>query len=783
MKYKKLRDASNEFIFSPQVFDLFHAASAMTIDLSHLQLASSMLQHCPMVSLEDAQGERAETWSAKREYLLQLPQLRAWARTKHWVLQILDALTPREQVCALSLIAICQEHLLEVDPQKIADGEEKWRAFLDCLAQTESFYSDIGGIIGYHVRILELLTRPETTSEVRFDPPPAFDWSNRSCEIDDVVLHGLQMWSQTALIIPAGGAGDRLDLRDALTHLPLPAAFLELDGVSMLEGILRDVRGVEYLAQKATGRPVETPIAIMTSTEKDNHAQIAQFLEQHRYFGRSPESIRLFCQHSVPVVAEDGQWVSLNPLQLSTKPGGHGVLWRLARNCGIFEWLKGKGCEKAIVRQINNPVAGSDVGLLALSGFGWKLDKPLGFACCEHKAGMAEGVNAVVERRVADAQGYTYAIENIEYSDLPKELEGANASERSFLANVNLLFVDLPTMNALSVSRPLPGLMVNFKAQIASNAESGQSMHAGRLESTLQNIAQYLTHFEESRHESWQPDQLPQFATSGERLKSLSAAKRSPTGTATIETPLTAYLDMQQGLRALIHSCGFDLPVPSSAPPSVVIALHPALGPDHAIIRQKLVAGSLGENSELRLDIANIDCRDLHLHGSLIVESRPKRRRAHAVTEIPTRDLEGSCTLHRLRVENGGIPPLTDSDFWRAPPKRTEALHIVLHGESEFIARDLTICGPHRIEVPSGHSITAKMVEGRLLFEMRPLQGKIRFWNYHWISSQCVLERRGPEEETTRRALRAPEKAPQPQGEELLARSGTVGEIPALRRT
>ena len=38
---------------------------------------------------------------------------------------------------------------------------------------------------------------------------------------------------------------------------------------------------------------------------------------------------------------------------------GHGVLWRLAQRSEIFDWLYQRGCQKAIVRQINNCLAGS----------------------------------------------------------------------------------------------------------------------------------------------------------------------------------------------------------------------------------------------------------------------------------------------------------------------------------------------------------------------------------------------------------------------------------------
>jgi len=43
----------------------------------------------------------------------------------------------------------------------------------------------------------------------------------------------------------------------------------------------------------------------------------------------------------VPVISvEDGQWLLSSPLQLMAKPGGHGAIWKLMRDEGIFAWLQ-----------------------------------------------------------------------------------------------------------------------------------------------------------------------------------------------------------------------------------------------------------------------------------------------------------------------------------------------------------------------------------------------------------------------------------------------------------
>jgi hypothetical protein len=52
------------------------------------------------------------------------------------------------------------------------------------------------------------------------------------------------------------------------------------------------------------------------------------------------------------VSAADGQWLMQEPLQCILKPGGHGVIWKLASDEKVFDWFQDKGRKAAIVRQI-----------------------------------------------------------------------------------------------------------------------------------------------------------------------------------------------------------------------------------------------------------------------------------------------------------------------------------------------------------------------------------------------------------------------------------------------
>ena len=109
----------------------------------------------------------------------------------------------------------------------------------------------------------------------------------------------------------------------------------------MLEGLIRDLQAREYLHYCVFGKQHTTPVAIMTSDAKGNHARVSAMLQSSCNFGRPESSFRLFCQPLVPVIeASTGLWVLPEPLKPSFKPGGHGAIWKLMWDKGVFAWLK-----------------------------------------------------------------------------------------------------------------------------------------------------------------------------------------------------------------------------------------------------------------------------------------------------------------------------------------------------------------------------------------------------------------------------------------------------------
>lgn len=52
------------------------------------------------------------------------------------------------------------------------------------------------------------------------------------------------------------------------------------------------------------------------------------------------------------IAAEDGKWLVPRGFQPLLKPGGHGAIWKLMQDEGVFDWLYQHDREAAIVRQI-----------------------------------------------------------------------------------------------------------------------------------------------------------------------------------------------------------------------------------------------------------------------------------------------------------------------------------------------------------------------------------------------------------------------------------------------
>lgn len=640
----------------------------------------------------------------------------------------------QEALVIYSLIAIGQGEAFFKGEEFFRRHCENFNAAVKKLIEVESFYSCIGGIVGYHNAISELLAGTEGLRPgYKAALPPCHDLREDSTKEKFFIRKGIEAFNTLAEIYVVGGAAERLAWVSEGTSLP--AALLPFLGRTLLEGLVRDLQAREYLNYKLTGRVVILPLVLMTSQEKNVHKHILELCRRHRWYGRDEKDWHFICQPLVPLVDSEGRWCLTGPFELQWRPGGHGVLWKLMREHSIFDMLLKKGCSGALVRQINNPLGDIDGGLLALAGAATAMRKTMGFLACPRRPGASEGVDVLLTIP-AENDEVRYAITNIEYT----ALKGSPLENVDFPANTNLLYVDLKGVEAASVLCPLPGMLINMKSAVEGY------LPAGRLETTMQNIADHIATRPIQPHVPLDEKELPSLVILRDRIKTLAVTKRLK-GESFDETPDGAFYALLKNYEALLKDyCRMD--VPTVGTPEEYLSgrwgflayLHPALGPLFSIIGQKIRSGTIAPGAFLELEIAEVDIHDLNLSGSLRIiceevfgsddQGRVQYSRGG-----------GRCTLERVTIKNEGVDRAQPSIPWMRACQHKEAITILIHGDGEFYAQDIELHGSHYFEVPAGKRLTLQQSQGMITQTLTDLSAPSWQWRYSFNDANEVILR------------------------------------------
>ncbi|KAJ9539820.1 hypothetical protein OSB04_026326 [Centaurea solstitialis] len=673
------------------------------------------------------------------------------------------------------------------------------RSLLKTLGDVEEFYDCIGGIIGYQLTILEILSQSAHGEKninfqhinnsnsmggqlLEIHPPSVLDLSQDTEYAAQAAVWGIEGLPHLGEIYPLGGSADRLGLVDTVTGECLPAAMLPYCGRTLLEGLIRDLQAREFLYFKLYGEQCITPVAMMTSSAKNNHEHITLLCERSKWFGRGRSSFRLFEQPLVPAIsAEDGQWLAKGQFVPVCKPGGHGVIWKLAYDKGIFQWFNDHRRKGATVRQVSNVVAATDLTLLALAGIGLHEGKKLGFASCKRNFGATEGINVLIEKGKPDGT-WTYGVSCIEYTEFDKFGidDGSSSPNRSFLsyspinhghllslqtefpANTNILYVDLSAAELIGSSKDetsLPGMVLNVKKTINYVDHYGvqHGVPGGRLECTMQNIADNLVNSFSSRCFEDVEEVLDTFIVYNHRRKVTSSAKkkRKPDNMSLHQTPDGALLDIIRNAYDLLSYCDIALPeiesndkYADSGPPYLIL-LHPALGPLWEVTRQKFHGGSISEGSELQIEVSEFLWRNVQLDGSLMIVAENVMgsqidRNDESILQYGYRCAR--CKLENVKIQNKGIDWNSDKNlYWKHDVQRFEALKVVLHGNAEFEALDVNLEGNHVFEVPDGYKMMVTSGNSGLSVHLSPIKKEFMdsgswFWKYTLNGKHIQLE-------------------------------------------
>ena len=650
-----------------------------------------------------------------------------------------------EQFVIKSLAAIGQGPTVFCDFETIKKPQECLSSLVKQLLEIEKFYDSHGGIIGYQLVVLKLLVQKDQNiknRQLNYKNPPEIDISKEGEELNTSVCWGIESMHLMGEMYPIGGAGDRLNLKNQQTGESLPAAQLLFCGRTLLESLIRDLQGREFLYYKLFGEQLLTPLAIMTSEEKNNHHRIIELCKAKNWFGRTRDNYRFFIQPLVPMVTTEGEWMICSPMQLILKPGGHGVIWKAALDKGIFDWFEEKQRKKILVRQINNPIAGVDTGLLAFFGIGCQKKKDFGFASCNRLIASSEGMNVL--REIKQQDGYEYCITNIEYTefkqygieDVP---EKPDSPYSRFPANTNILFGDLTAIKKAVDICPIPGMLINLKSHVTCYSNESEEKIGGRLESTMQNIADYIVDRSSEKLSNKELYQLRIFLTYNTRKKTISVAKQAyEQEKSWNDTPERCFYDLLNNYRdLLVNYCQMDLPQEQKEDdymtfgPDCIILFHPALGGLYSVIRQKIQGGKLAKGSEWILEISEAHIINLDLDGSLIIEAETLMGKEdnNGLLKFDS-DHCGKCNLINVKVKNLGRENVSFNEVWKCQYARKEALRITLHENAEFFAENVTLEGDVHFDVPEGHRLVVYQQNTEIAWHFEKIDKPSWKWEY-----------------------------------------------------
>lgn len=215
---------------------------------------------------------------------------------EHWMTNLLADLPDNSLYVVKSLLVIGQGREIFYVPEEMKQSRDALEQLIEDLLPVELFYQAIGGLIGYHCTTLRLLLEndKELPSSTTLLPVLGENICEENESVRQAILWGIEKLECFAEIYPVGGAADRLRLQDEKTGNFLPAAKLVFCGKTLIEKLVIDLQAREYLHYKLFGKQVITPLAMMTSNEKDNHAQVLSIFEENGWFGRPKDQFRFF---------------------------------------------------------------------------------------------------------------------------------------------------------------------------------------------------------------------------------------------------------------------------------------------------------------------------------------------------------------------------------------------------------------------------------------------------------------------------------------------------------
>lgn len=320
----------------------------------------------------------------------------------------------------------------------------------------------------------------------------------------DMEAHGLANADKLALVIVAGGLGERLGYQGIKLTLPVET----LTRTSYLEAYVQHIRALEADYLERFGKSTRIPIAIMTSDS--THTATLGFLQEHAFFGLPDGQLTLIKQEKVPCLDVVGDADSLRlrlvigaeGKELIMKPHGHGDVHSLLHSSGLARTWAEQGKQYVhFIQDTNLLILNSVLPLLGASlTHNWAFT----FTTVARKAKDASG--GIVNFVEPTSNGRSVLF-NVEYHELDQflrtrakdtfpdgDVNDPTTSYSPFPGNINHMAIALdPYVRVLEKSFGFVPEVFNPKFVPGANKRAFKS--PARLECMMQDYPKLLVQF------------------------------------------------------------------------------------------------------------------------------------------------------------------------------------------------------------------------------------------------------------------------------------------------
>ncbi len=552
-----------------------------------------------------------------------------------------------------------QEHLFE-DWEEL-DAVEHKKAFLQSLHRVEANYPD--GISGYIRNARRLLEESRSGKNpfagYRPRPPEMKDLSGMAHRLEEAEEHGVSLIGQLAIVMVAGGLGERLGYPGIKIAIP----FELLSSLNYIHYYATTILAMENIYHERFGCRTTIPFIIMVSGDTEEATRII-LREKHSYGLKSGQVI-LLKQELVPAILDnDARLAKKSRYEITLKPHGHGDVHLLMHQTGTAEKLLKDGKKYlAAIQDTNAQVVNALLPAISVS-----VREKLDFNSIVVPRVAKEAVGGIATLVQEDGSAGKMTI-NVEYNQLDPLLRSTGNPDGDvngpdglspYPGNINVIIIGVE--NYVEVLKKSAGLVPEFVNPKYADAEKTVFQKPTRLETMMQDLPRLFD--ARSRVGVTMFDRKYVFSPDKNNLT--DAAKKAATGQPP-ECAASAESDYYEINRQKINRAGnfaqeipepvFYHGIPFKAGARIV--LHPKFAITQKEIGHKIKNCTFGPQTSLVLEGKNIYLDSFQLKNKSAVRIKISPEAVLHIRNVTLDRWEGveMRELSEIEMSNPDLPP------------------------------------------------------------------------------------------------------------------------------